>query len=111
MSGLVGVQAIKALNAMGNADFVIKMTYVFMLGIVGTHMFIESLQSMRKRKDRYGRAGENRGLHAFSGALPADTLLEKSGVTHSVLVPLFFGGFVGFSPRSWEWEEVSSWSR
>src|SRR5512144_1144619 len=47
---IVGVQAIKLLHAMGNADFVIKMTYVFMLGIVGVYMFIESLQSMKKNK-------------------------------------------------------------
>src|SRR3974377_2073724 len=47
--GLIGVQAIKLLHAIGNADFVIKMTYVLMLGIVGTYMFIESLQSMKKK--------------------------------------------------------------
>src|SRR5512135_449886 len=50
VGGLVGVQGIKILKAMGNADFVIKITYVLMLGIVGTYMFIESLQSMKKKK-------------------------------------------------------------
>ena len=39
LGGLVGVQGIKVLRAMGNADFVIKMTYVLMLGIVGAYMF------------------------------------------------------------------------
>src|SRR4030067_1493288 len=52
IGGLFGVQAIKVLKAMGNADFVIKMTYVLMLGIVGTYMFIESLSSMRKSKSQ-----------------------------------------------------------
>src|SRR5512136_3045366 len=52
IGGLVGVQAIKVLQAMGNADFVIKITYVLMLGIVGTYMFIESLNSMKKRKEK-----------------------------------------------------------
>ena len=33
---------------MGNADFVIKITYVVMLGVVGSYMFMESLQSLRK---------------------------------------------------------------
>jgi uncharacterized membrane protein YfcA len=50
IGGIVGVQAIKLLHAMGNADFVIKITYILMLGIVGVYMFIESLQSMRKKK-------------------------------------------------------------
>ena len=58
VGGIVGVQAIKLLHAMGNADFVIKMTYVLMLGIVGVYMFIESLQSMRKKKD--GRSKKRR---------------------------------------------------
>src|SRR5512143_299093 len=48
--GLVGVQFIKLLQAMGNADFVIKMTYVLMLGIVGAYMLYESLHSMKKQK-------------------------------------------------------------
>src|SRR5512136_1029175 len=51
LGGIIGVQAIKLLHAMGNADFVIKMTYVLMLGIVGVYMFIESIQSMRKKKN------------------------------------------------------------
>src|SRR4030043_1328520 len=47
--GTVGVQIIKILRAMGNADFVIKITYVVMLGVIGFYMFMESLQSMRKK--------------------------------------------------------------
>ena len=50
VGGLAGVQGIKVLKAMGNADFVIKITYVLMLGIVGTYMFIESLSSMKKKR-------------------------------------------------------------
>src|SRR4030042_1135270 len=48
--GTVGVQIIKVLQALGNADFVIKITYVVMLGIVGFYMFMESLQALRKKE-------------------------------------------------------------
>jgi len=48
--GLVGVEFIKMLRAMANADFVIKITYILMLGIVGAYMFIESLSSMRRKE-------------------------------------------------------------
>ncbi|MGO8823107.1 MAG: TSUP family transporter, partial [Desulfomonilaceae bacterium] len=48
VGGGFGVQLIKILRAMGNADFVIKITYVVMLGVVGSYMFMESLQSLRK---------------------------------------------------------------
>jgi hypothetical protein len=94
--GLLGVQAIKVLKATGNADFVIKMTYVLLLGTVGTYMFIESINSMRKKK-----VGEEINPEKESGfskllkKLPLQTHFAKSGVTHSLLLPIIFGGFVG----------------
>jgi uncharacterized membrane protein YfcA len=98
LGGIVGVQAIKVLRAMGNADFVIKMTYVLMLGIVGTYMFIESLQSMRKKKEPVVTEVKDQkesALSKFLKSLPLQTRFEKSGVTHSALVPIVLGAFVG----------------
>lgn len=99
IGGLFGVQAIKVLRAMGDADFVIKMTYVLMLGIVGVYMFIESIQSIRKaRKDAAfitGSPAKESAIAKFLKSLPVQTHYEKSGVTHSALVPIIFGGFVG----------------
>lgn len=98
LGGIVGVQAIKVLRAMGNADFVIKMTYVLMLGIVGTYMFIESLQSMRKKKEPVATEVKDQkesALSKFLKSLPLQTRFEKSGVTHSTLVPIVLGSFVG----------------
>lgn len=96
LGGLVGVQSIKILRMMGNADFVIKMTYVFMLGGVGTYMFIESLASLRKNKKDAGPAEQKPSTTGnLLKSLPFQTRFEKSGVTHSVIVPIFFGGIVG----------------
>ena len=95
IGGLVGVEAIKILRAMGNAGFVIKITYVLMLGIVGAYMFIESLSSMRKKKTEEVTAVKESKIAAFLKSLPLQTHFEKSGVTHSVLVPVFLGGLVG----------------
>jgi len=95
IGGLLGVQGIKLLNAMGNADFVIKMTYVLMLGTVGTYMFIESLASMKKQKIEEEKKEKESGLGRFLRSLPLQTHFEKSGVTHSALIPILFGGFVG----------------
>ncbi len=99
VGGLVGVQAIKILKAMGNADFVIKMTYVIMLGVVGSYMFIESLNAIRKSKNK-GEAvtpveTKDNAFTRFLKSLPLQTRYEKSGVTHSMLLPIVFGGFVG----------------
>ncbi|MBI5057408.1 MAG: sulfite exporter TauE/SafE family protein [Nitrospirae bacterium] len=95
VGGLLGVQGIKVLHAMGNADFVIKMTYVLMLGIVGTYMFIESLTSMKKKKTVEVKAEKESAMTRVLKSLPLQTRFEKSGVTHSLLIPVFFGGFVG----------------
>jgi len=98
LGGLAGVQAIKLLHAMGNADFVIKMTYVLMLGIVGVYMFIESIQSMRKKKDAVVQEAQEEketAVSRFLKSLPLQTRFEKSGVTHSALVPIVLGAFVG----------------
>jgi len=95
LGGLLGVQAIKVLRASGNADFVIKMTYVFMLGIVGIYMFFESLASMKKNKVESVKVERESSVGRVMKSLPLQTHFEKSGVTHSALLPLFFGGVVG----------------
>jgi uncharacterized membrane protein YfcA len=98
LGGLFGVQAVKILRAMGNADFVIKMTYVLMLGSVGTYMFIESIQSMKKSKSPVVEKKQDSKPSAvarFLQSLPLQTRFEKSGVTHSALVPIVLGAFVG----------------
>jgi uncharacterized protein len=98
VGGIIGVQAIKLLHAMGNADFVIKMTYVLMLGIVGVYMFIESIQSMRKKKAgavEEVQEEKETAVGRFLKSLPLQTRFEKSGVTHSALVPIVLGAFVG----------------
>lgn len=96
LGGLLGVELIKILRAMGDAGFVIKMTYVLMLGSVGTYMFIESIQSMRKKKAKETLEEEkDTRIARFLRSLPLQTRFEKSGVTHSVIVPVVLGGFVG----------------
>jgi hypothetical protein len=98
LGGAVGVQAIKLLHAMGNADFVIKMTYVLMLGLVGGFMFLESLRSMLKKKGAAPAAERPKrksAVASFLESLPLQTRFEKSGVTHSAIVPVVLGAIVG----------------
>jgi hypothetical protein len=98
VGGIFGVQAIKVLHALGNADFVIKMTYVIMLGGVGGYMFIESLQGLRKKKEAVveeAKPEKESSIGRLLKSLPMQTRFEKSGVTHSVLVPIVLGAFVG----------------
>ncbi|MEL7302085.1 MAG: sulfite exporter TauE/SafE family protein, partial [Pseudomonadota bacterium] len=47
---VVGVQAVKLLREAGQFDFAVSMLYVTFLGIVGTLMMIESLNTIRKAR-------------------------------------------------------------
>ena len=97
LGGFMGVQAIKVLRAMGNADFLINVTYVLMLGGVGSYMFIESLQSLRKKdKTETQEAPKKKSRYAkMLESLPFQTDFEKSGVRLSLLMPLVLGALVG----------------
>ena len=98
LGGTVGVQFIKLLRAMGNADFVIKITYVVMLGVIGFYMFMESLQSMRKKPVETVRVEAPAKVSLYNRmiqALPYQMKFEKSGVVLSPILPLVLGVFVG----------------
>ncbi|MEJ2473218.1 MAG: sulfite exporter TauE/SafE family protein [Desulfobacterales bacterium] len=99
LGGTGGVQIIKILRAMGNADFLIKITYVVMLGFVGVYMFQESLQALRSTGTPKAIPVEGKGKDSMyvrlMRALPWQTRFEKSGIVLSPLVPLFLGGLMG----------------
>uniref|UniRef100_A0A7V4GA70 Probable membrane transporter protein n=1 Tax=Desulfobacca acetoxidans TaxID=60893 RepID=A0A7V4GA70_9BACT len=98
VGGTLGVQLIKVLMALGNADFVIKITYVVMLGVVGVYMFLESLQSLRKKAVVEVKRAEPARPSVYARiiqALPWQMRFDKSGVTFSALVPLILGIMVG----------------
>jgi uncharacterized protein len=97
VGGTLGVQLIKVLRSMGNADFVIKITYVVMLGVVGFYMFLESLQNLRKpalESEEVKPTKPSLYLRLIR-ALPYQMHFAKSGVTLSPLLPLILGAFVG----------------
>ena len=94
LGGTMGVQLIKVLRHMGNADFLIQITYVIMLGFVGIYMFIESLQGLRGVEAAAVPKKES-GYARFVKRLPWQMQFEKSGIELSLLMPLVLGVFVG----------------
>ncbi len=97
IGGTLGVQLIKILRAMGNADFLISITYVLMLGGVGSYMFWESLQSLRKKDAApvEQSPGKESVYARMLNQLPLQSSFEKSGVQISLLLPLILGILVG----------------
>lgn len=93
--GTAGVQLIKLLRAMGNADFLITITYVLMLGVVGGYMLIESLQGLRASNDARSVIKKESSYAQMMKKLPFQTNFEKSGIRLSILMPLILGSLVG----------------
>ncbi len=95
VGGTVGVWFIKLLRMMGNADFVITITYVLMLGGVGTYMFFESLGSLRGKQPARKDKSKPSVYAKIVESLPWKVHFKRSNVTLSVLMPLVLGIFVG----------------
>ena len=95
IGGTMGVQVIKILRQLGNADFLIKVTYVLMLGFVGFYMFIESLQALKKDKVAVVAAKKESKYGRLVNKLPWQVDFDKSGIRLSILMPLVLGTFVG----------------
>jgi uncharacterized membrane protein YfcA len=90
----VGVRIIKLVRALGNADFVITITYVVVLGSVGAFMFVEGLNSLRRAvlAPAAHRAPRRDGLLK---KLPFQMQFPASAIQHSVLVPFVLCALVG----------------
>ena len=95
IGGTMGVQIIKILRHLGNADFLIKVTYVLMLGFVGFYMFVESLQALKKNKAGVVAAKKESKYARLVNKLPWQVDFDKSGIRLSILMPLVLGTFVG----------------
>jgi hypothetical protein len=97
--GSIGVQIIKILRQLGNADFLISVTYVLMLGFVGGYMFLESLQAMRKSKSsstKQVKTPKRESIYArMIRSMPFQMDFKRSGIRLSLLMPLVLGTLVG----------------
>lgn len=100
LGGTLGVKIIQLLRTLGEADFLIKITYVVILGILGSFMFLESIRSLRKRETdtgaASGKAERPPSLYArLIGGLPGKMNFSRSGVAVSPILPLVIGILVG----------------
>ncbi len=90
----IGVEIIRALRTLGNADLLISLCYIVVLGAVGGGMMVDSVRRLRRggvmRKAH--RPGKTR--HFLAG-LPLQMQFGRSKVQHSALVPFFLCVIVG----------------
>ena len=90
----IGVILFNFLGKVGQLDFVIKLSYVIFLTLIGTLMFSESLRLIlrtRKGKVTRGKLHQHNWLHG----LPFKIRFRKSKLYISILLPILIGVIVG----------------
>jgi len=97
--GTIGVQFVKVLRAAGNFEFVMKVVYVLMLGLVGGAMFMESLRTILRSRNQGGavEAAEvsEPKLGRLFAKLPLKMNFHRSGLNTSAIFPFSIGTIVG----------------
>ncbi|CUJ02460.1 sulfite exporter TauE/SafE family protein [Cognatishimia activa] len=89
----LGVVIFNYLKSLGQVDLLVKLCYVIFLGIIGSLMFVESLNAIRKSRKNTGPI--KRKKHNWVHGLPFKMRFRVSGLYISVIPPLIVGVFVG----------------
>ena len=89
----LGILLFNYLKSLGQVDLLVKLSYVVFLGIIGSLMFIESLNAIRRAK-KTGVAAKRR-KHNWIHNLPFKMKFRTSGLYISVIPPFMVGIFVG----------------
>ena len=98
LGGTAGVQIIQVLRTLGDADFVIKITYVIMLTLVGSYMLMDGIRCRVRNNGLTGPLTELDRPSAFRrvvNALPWQIYFAKSDLTLSPILPFGVGALVG----------------
>lgn len=93
---VIGVQVVKILRQIGQFELFVSLTYVTFLGIIGTLMLIESLNTMQKAKGGKVVSARRPGQHSWIHGLPFKMRFHRSKLYISAIPPLLIGAFVGF---------------
>ncbi len=88
-----GVRLMESLEKIGNANLVINLTYIGMLGIVGGLILRDSIRKWRR--GTIAVSEERRRTMPLLARLPWQMDFPRSNVRHSVLVPLLLCFIVG----------------
>jgi uncharacterized membrane protein YfcA len=96
VGSVFGVEAVKALRRVGQFDLFVILSYVAMLGVIGTLMMIESINTIRQAQSGATTAVRQRGQHNWVHRLPLKMRFHRSKLYISAIPPLMLGVFVGF---------------
>lgn len=95
MGSSVGVWVFTLLNASGQLDLVIKISYIIFLGVIGG-MMVWELVLNSYRKHRRPNMRKKIHVHNWIHKLPLRVRFRKSRLYISIILPLILGFAIGF---------------
>ena len=91
----LGVLVFNYLKALGQVDLLVRLCYVVFLGVIGSLMFVESLNAIRRSRRTGGAPASRRKQRGWIHALPFKMRFRTSGLYISVIPPVLVGVVVG----------------
>jgi uncharacterized protein len=95
VGSLLGVQLVGSLRRLGLFDFFVAVCYVTFLGVIGSLMMIESVNTIRKTRAGGSVSARRPGQHNWIHGLPFKLRFQRSKLYISAIPPLLIGVFVG----------------
>jgi uncharacterized protein len=95
VGAVAGVLLLRLLREAGQAGLFVSLTYVILLGIVGTLMLSESLSAMNRARADKPPAARRSGQHYWIHRLPLKMRFPRSHLYISAIPPLLIGAGVG----------------
>jgi uncharacterized protein len=95
VGAFIGVLLLKVLREAGQAGLIISLTYVALLGTIGTLMLAESIRAIRRTRAGRPSSGRRPGQHNWVHGLPLKMRFPRSRLYISAIPPLVIGWVVG----------------
>ena len=88
---LIGVALLKILREAGQAGLIISLTYVVLLGVIGSLMLNESIGAIRRARAGKPASGRKPGQHNWIHGMPLKLRFTRSRLYISAIPPLLIG--------------------
>jgi uncharacterized protein len=95
VGAFAGVLLLKLLREAGQAGLIVSLTYVVLLGVVGTLMLSESLRALERTRGGKPPPARRSGQHNWIHRLPLKLRFPRSRLYISAIPPLVIGAVVG----------------
>ena len=95
IGSFIGIELFIFLKDLGQIDLIISLSYVILLGAIGTLIFIEGMRSMIAHRNEKVIQVKKRKDRTWVHSLPLRVRFKKSGLYISIIPPIVIGIAVG----------------